>query len=114
MSTTPPDVEQRPHQVRAPFGAVRDDAYYWLRDDQRGRREVIDYLEAECALVDTVMSPLMPLQDALYEGFVGRSKQDDASVPYRERGWWYYTRYETGQDYPVHARRRDAQGMDAL
>ncbi len=114
MSTTPPDVEQRPHQVRAPFGAVRDDAYYWLRDDQRARPEVIAYLEAENAHADAVMAPLKPLQDALYEEFVGRIKQDDASVPYRERGWWYYTRYETGQDYPVHARRRDAQGMDAL
>jgi len=114
MSTTPPDVEPRPHQVRAPFGAVRDDEYYWLRDDQRARPEVIAYLEAENAHADAVMAPLKPLQDALYEEFVGRIKQDDASVPYRERGWWYYTRYETGQDYPVHARRRDAQGMDAL
>jgi oligopeptidase B len=26
-------------------------------------------------------------------------------VPYRERGYWYYERFETGREYPVHARR---------
>src|SRR5690606_3345670 len=35
---------------------------------------------------------------------------DDSSVPYRERGFWYYTRYEAGQDYPIHARRPDVLG----
>src|SRR5690606_33740363 len=45
---------------------------------------------------------------------VARIKQDDSSVPVRERGWWYYARFEKGQDYPVHARRRDADGIDAL
>ena len=52
------------------------------------------------------MAPLKPLQDRLYAEIVGRIKQDDASVPYRERGHWYYTRFETGKDYPVYARRK--------
>ena len=32
-------------------------------------------------------------------------------MPYRERGYWYYTRFETGQEYPIHARRHGS--MDA-
>src|SRR3546814_15562440 len=60
------------------------------------------------------MAPLKPLQDKLYEEIVARIKQDDSSVPVRERGWWYYARFEAGQDYPVHARRRDGEGTDAL
>ena len=31
----PPDVEPRPHTVTTPFGAQRQDEYYWLRDDSR-------------------------------------------------------------------------------
>src|SRR5690606_21640662 len=54
------------------------------------------------------------VQDKLYKEIVARIKQDDASVPYRDRGWWYYSRFETGKDYPVHARRKDAPGIDAL
>ena len=49
-----------------------------------------------------------PLQETLYDEIVGRIKQDDASVPYRDRGYWYYTRFETGKDYPIH---RPPQGQ---
>jgi oligopeptidase B len=102
----PPDVEKKPHTVKAPFGATRNDEYYWLRDDTRKHPQMLDYLNAENAYADAVMAPLKPLQEILYAEIVGRIKQDDSSVPYRERGYWYYTRFETGQDYPIHARRK--------
>ncbi|HSX56649.1 MAG TPA: hypothetical protein VLG14_15190, partial [Sphingomonas sp.] len=31
----PPVAAKKPHQVKAPFGATREDEYYWLRDDTR-------------------------------------------------------------------------------
>ncbi len=111
---TPPDVARKPHQVEAPFGATRADAYYWLRDDERENKDMLAYLQAENAYTDAVMAPLGPLQDTLYEEIVGRIKQDDSSVPFRDKGWWYYSRFEQGKDYPVHARRRDGAGVDAL
>ncbi len=109
----PPDAPKKPHVVKAPHGAERQDEYYWLRDDKRQDKAMLGYLEAENAYTDAVMAPLEPLENRLYEEIVGRIKQDDASVPYRERGFWYYSRFETGQDYPVHARRKDGPGVDA-
>jgi len=103
----PPDVAKKPHAVKAPHGATRNDDYYWLRDDTRKKPEMLAYLNAENAYADEVMKPLRPLQDRIYQEIVARIKQDDSSVPFRERGYWYYTRYETGKDYPVHARRKD-------
>ncbi|KRB11325.1 peptidase [Lysobacter sp. Root690] len=103
---TPPDAAKKPYTVKAPHGAQRGDEYYWLRDDKRKNPEMLAYLNAENAYVDAVMKPLKPLEDKLYGEIVGRIKQDDSSVPYRERGYWYYTRFETGQDYPIHARRK--------
>lgn len=103
---TPPDAERKPHAVQTPFGAVRNDDYYWLRDDDRENPEVLAYLNAENAYADALLAPTRPLQDKLYAEIVGRIKQDDASVPYRERGYWYYTRFETGKDYPIQARRK--------
>jgi len=111
---TPPDAPERPHVVRAPHGAERQDGYYWLRDDARKDEAVISYLQSENAYADAVMEPLAPLQEALYAEIVGRIKQDDSSVPYVERGWWYYSRFETGRDYPVYARRPAGEGVDAL
>ncbi|MDI9238493.1 S9 family peptidase [Lysobacter sp. LF1] len=110
-AATPPDAAKKPHAVKAPHGAQRNDEYYWLRDDKRENKEMLAYLNAENAYADAVMAPLKPLENTLYEEIVGRIKQDDSSVPYRERGHWYYSRFETGQDYPVYARR--AGTMDA-
>ena len=110
-SATPPDAAKQPHAVEAPFGAVRNDDYYWLRDDAREDPQVLAYLNAENAYADAVLAPTSPLQETLYSEIVGRIKQDDASVPYRERGYWYYTRFETGKDYPIQARRKGS--MDA-
>ena len=111
---TPPDVEKKPHVVKAPHGAERRDEYYWLRDDKRKDAEMLGYLKAENAYADALLAPLKPVQDQLYDEIVARIKQDDASVPYRERGWWYYSRFEQGKDYPIHARRKDGAGVDAL
>lgn len=108
---SPPDVAKYPHVVKAPFGATRNDDYYWLRDDKREDKAMLAYLNAENAYTDKVMAPLKPLEETLYTEIVGRIKQDDASVPYRERGYWYYTRFETGKDYPIQARRKGS--MDA-
>src|SRR3546814_6929362 len=56
------------------------------------------------------MAPLAAVQEQLYGEIGGRIKQDDSSVPYRERGFWDYSRYEAGQGYPSHARRPDVLG----
>jgi oligopeptidase B len=111
MDATPPDAAKRPYEVKAPFGATRADDYYWLRDDTREDKAVLAYLNAENAYADAVLAPTRPLQEKLYGEIVGRIKQDDASVPYRERGYWYYTRFEAGKDYPIKARRKGS--MDA-
>ncbi|MCI4568176.1 S9 family peptidase [Lysobacter sp. CFH 32150] len=106
QALAPPDVTKKPHVVKAPHGAERNDEYYWLRDDDRKNPEMLAYLNAENAYVDAFMAPLKPLEDKVYEEIIGRIKQDDSSVPYRLRGHWYYSRFETGQDYPIYARRK--------
>jgi len=102
---TPPRAEQRPFMVTSPFGA-RPDPWYWLRDDKRADKDMLAYLEAENAYLGEVMAPHRALEDKLYGEIVGRIKQDDASVPQRQHGHWYYTRYEPGKEYPIHARKR--------
>jgi oligopeptidase B len=106
VAPVPPVAEQRPHEVKAPHGAVRNDEYYWLRDDKREAPDMLAYLNAENAYADAVMAPLAGLKETLYSEIVGRIVQDDSSVPYFEDGFWYYTRFETGKDYPIVARRK--------
>ena len=100
----PPIAAVRPHAVESPHG-TRNDEYYWLRDDARAHPEVIGYLEAENAYKAAMTAHTEALEEKVYGEIVGRIKQDDSTVPYRLRGHWYYTRYETGQEYPVYARK---------
>jgi oligopeptidase B len=107
----PPVAATKAHEVKAPFGATRQDEYYWLRDDTRKNADMLAYLKAENAYADAVLASSKPLQDTLYEEIVARIKQDDSSVPYQLRGYWYYSRFEAGKDYAIIARRKGT--MDA-
>ena len=100
----PPIAAVRPHAIESPNG-TRNDEYYWLRDDTRANPDVIGYLEAENAYKAAMTAHTDALEEKLYGEIIGRIKQDDSTVPYRLRGHWYYTRYETGQEYPVYARK---------
>ena len=104
MKPTPPVAATRSHVVRSPHGD-RDDEYYWLRDDTRTNPDVIGYLEAENAYVTAMQAHAQPLEKSIYEEIVARIRQDDDSVPFRMRGYWYCTRYETGSEYPIHSRK---------
>lgn len=111
VGQAPPIAEKRAFEVVAPSGATRTDEYYWLRDDDREDQEMLAYLAAENAYADAVMAPLAVFKNQFYEELIGRLKQDDASVPYLYKDYWYYSRFEEGKEYPIHARRRIS--MDA-
>jgi oligopeptidase B len=102
----PPKPAARPHVVTSPHGA-RPDPYYWLRDDSRTDPQMLAHLQAENAYAEEQLAPIRPLIDELYAEILARLKQDDASVPVRYRGYWYWLRYDTGGQHPVYLRRLD-------
>ena len=114
--SSPPQAKKVPHET-AIHGLTLHDDYFWMRlsDAQKEAstpdaqtQDVVDYLNAENAYRAEVMAPTEGLQEALYEEIVGRIKQDDASVPVKDNGFWYYTRYEEGKEYAVHCRRLES------
>ena len=107
----PPVIVKKPHAVTAPHGATRNDDYYWLRDDTRMNPEMLAVLNAENVYADSILASSKPTAETLYKEITGRIKQDDSSVPYFKHGYWYYSRFETGKDYAIIARRKT--NMDA-
>ncbi|MGA2533851.1 MAG: S9 family peptidase [Candidatus Aminicenantales bacterium] len=99
----PPQAEIIPKQLTL-HGHTRIDNYYWL--NERENPKVLEYLKAENAYTEAVMKPTEALQEKLYQEIVGRIKQTDLSVPYRSEGYYYYTRFEEGKDYPVYCRKK--------
>ncbi|MEO1265881.1 MAG: S9 family peptidase, partial [Pseudomonadota bacterium] len=63
--------------------------------------EIRAHLEAENAHTKAWLADTEELQEALFAEMKGRIKEDDASVPTVDGEWAYYTRYETGQQYPL-------------
>jgi oligopeptidase B len=100
-----PPVARRDPVEHVLHGYRRVDHYDWLRHKEAP--EVITYLEAENAYTDAVLKPTEGFQEKLYQEMLGRIQQTDLSVPYRLRGYLYFTRTEEGKQYAVHCRRRD-------
>lgn len=86
-------------------GDTRIDEYFWL--NERENPEVISYLTAENDYAKAQMKDTEPMQEELFEEMVARIKQDDESVPYKLNGYYYYTRYEEGKEYPIYCRKKD-------
>jgi oligopeptidase B len=101
----PPIAATHPKAIDSPAGS-RNDAYYWLRDDQRKNPDMLAYLNAENAYTDSVMAHTKAEQDSLYEELASRLKPDDSTVPARKNGFWYSVRYVEGKDYPLYVRRK--------
>ena len=110
----PPAPEKIPYEL-ATHGMKRVDNYYWMKLSEKQKnasgkdeqaKKVMDYLTGENDYLAASMKHTEPLQERLYEEMVGRIKQDDESVPYKDNGHWYYTRYEKGKEYPVYCRKK--------
>jgi len=83
----------------------RVDEFYWL--NERENPKVIDYLNAENDYRDSYMKKYKGLENELFEEIKSRIKEDDSSVPYLDNGYYYYTRYEKGKQYPIYCRKKD-------
>ncbi len=84
---------------------VRVDDYYWMND--REDPEVIAHLEAENVYYAQMTAHTDAFKHSLFEEMKARIKEDDASVPYKQNGYWYITKYETGKEYPIYSRKKD-------
>jgi len=108
---TPPVAEMQPDTLTG----NRIDNYYWMKltDEQKNAevkdeqtKKVVDYLTAENEYLKTSMKHTEALQEKIYNEIIGRIKQTDESVPYKDNGYWYYTRYEEGKEYPIYCRKK--------
>lgn len=99
----PPLAAVHPHKLEK-FSDVRIDNYFWLND--RENPEVIDYLNKENEYYQAATAHTVAFQKQLFEEMKSRIKEDDESVPYLYNGYYYITRFEKGQDYPIYARKK--------
>ena len=103
-TVAPPVARRQPHPTTL-HGVTLQDDYAWLREKESP--EVIAYLEAENAYAEANTAELAGLREELYQEMLSHMKQTDQSAPYRDRGYWYWTRTEEGLQYATSCRRAD-------
>lgn len=111
----PQNPNQMPKKAKAPIASVnpkilekhgdtRIDNYFWLND--RENPKVIDYLNSENDYYDAMTAHTKKFQSDLYDEMKARIEEKDESVPYLFNGYYYITRFEIGQDYPIYSRKK--------
>lgn len=99
----PPKAAVKPKELIT-HGHKRIDNYYWL--NERENPEVIAYLKAENEYLEQMLTPSKALREKLFEEIKSRIKEDDQSLPYKYRGYYYYTRFEKGKEYAINCRKK--------
>ena len=98
-----PVAPQRPYEITQ-HDKTRVDQYYWMRN--REDPEVMKYLRAESDYLEEVLGHTQPLQERLFTEMKGRIKETDSTVPEERGGYFYYTRTEAGEQYPIYCRKK--------
>ena len=110
-----PIAEKKPKKL-VKHGDVRVDNYFWMRlsDEQKlapvkdvHTQKVINYLEAENDYHDKITAYTKNFEEELFLEMKGRIKEDNATVPYKDNGYFYITRYEKGKQYPIYSRKKE-------
>lgn len=106
QTAIPPQALEKPYEITF-HDDTRIDLFYWMND--RENPEVIDYLNKENDYLDEQMKATLPLQTKLFDEMKARIKEDDESVPYLRDGFWYYSRYQKGGEYPIYCRKKEGE-----
>ena len=113
----PPVAKTLPKTIEQ-LGRTRVDEYAWMKDDNWQKvlhdpkiikADVKEHLDAENAYFKAMTASTLPLQETMFQEMKGRIKEDDASVPEADGAFEYYSRFETGAQHAIHARRPKGQ-----
>ncbi len=107
---TPPIAAKNPHKF-IDHGITRDDPYHWLRaanwQEVMRNPDVLDpdikaYLDAENEYFSEAFNEKTEdLQEKIYREIRARIKEDDSGVPTPDGDFAYFSRMETGKQYPL-------------
>lgn len=78
------------------------DEYYWMNDYFKKGADsnaVVEYLQAENAYLDSMMSGTSDFQTKLIAEMRARIQEKDESVPVTDNGYSYYTKTREGKQY---------------
>jgi len=110
--------ERGSNLINPPFEL--DDYYYWIRDDKRENKEVIEHLETENNYTKKNMDIHNNEINEMFNEIKSHVKETHDSYPYPhgEGGWnskyRYFTRTVEGKSYAIHCRKNMETNQDEI
>ncbi|MGL6001615.1 MAG: S9 family peptidase [Plesiomonas sp.] len=109
---------QAPKTKKIPYthvahGEVRHDPYFWLRDIEHDP-DVMRHIEAENRYCQVVMAENESLQQQISDEIRQRIRDEWSSVPIADGPYFYYSRYQKGEEYPLFCRRLGESGSEEI
>lgn len=102
MTHSPPLAPRRRFRRKSPQHLP--DPWQWLENAEGPK--TLKYLKDENAYYEAMMQPHASLREHLFEELKGRVAEDDSSIPEKDGDFWYYVRFEKGQQYPLYCRKK--------
>jgi len=101
----PPALKKVPEKITK-HGDTRIDNYSWLRNQDDP--DVKAHLEAENRYSELIMADSQQLQNDIYSEMLQHMQQNYISPPVTIDQYIYYTRMESGQNFPLICRKKDS------
>jgi oligopeptidase B len=100
-----PPATRKGAKIFTEHGNTRTDDYFWLSNPSDSN--VINHLKEENLYVNNYMKHTEALQKKIYDEIIARIPGRDESLPVKRNGFWYYSRFEEGTQYPYYARKKE-------
>lgn len=88
-------------------GETYTDNYSWLKDTKapKSNKPVMEYLRAENAYEENYNIPLKKGQRTIYKQLVSSIENNTTSLPTKENGYLYYSKFTEDDEYPIYYRK---------
>lgn len=90
----------------------RVDNYYWMRDDSRTEKNILEHLNKENDYANAMLANQKPLQESLFDELKARIVKDDNTVPAQDGKYWYHSEISGEQEYSRYYRASSFTGED--
>jgi len=107
-----PGEDRGPDAMDPPI--IREDPYFWLRDDTRKDEKILNLLNEENAYSQGATAHLEAFRGALYDEMLSHVAEDDETPPYKDGAYMYWTRTVKGLSYKQYLRRPVRGGPDEI
>ena len=104
----PPKPEKIPYVMEA-HDDIRTDNYYWLRDDTRSNKKILNYLQSENDYADSWFGKRVNYKSILLEELVSRIAPSETSFKEKKGDYYYFTEISDNDQLPRYFRSKNGK-----